>query len=152
MLENRHIRRLNLRQHSRGACGGSSRSNPLILIVALLALAVQLFVVQTHVHRDPAFASVATPDVTPASSGDIQNAASGSAHPDQFPAKDDPSDCPLCQAFAHSGTALHAVALPGWVSTFTVERAFSSGAPIQADLHVSHSWFGRAPPVSSVPA
>ena len=131
--------------------GNPSRSRPFSVIAALLALAIQLFVVQTHIHSEPAPASLAATQT--ANPGDIAlDAASAPEQPGQLPAKDNSSDCPLCQAFAHSGTLLHPAALPGWAPAFSVDRAFHAGVAIQPDFHLSHSWFGRAPPVSFVPA
>ena len=117
--------------------------------LALLAVFIQSFVVQTHIHRQtltgvniPVFASV-----------DDSGAAaeSGTANQpgiprDQFPGNGDQGNCPLCQGFAHSGQFVHAAAalayIPAWVSVHFI--VLSDKLPTR--LSVSHSWQGRAPP------
>ena len=88
MAENRHIRRLNSRHDGRKPAICAHRSNPLLLWIALLALAVQILVIQTHIHattfaaaRDGVSASGAAPAALPNS-------------PDRFPVGDDPANCP----------------------------------------------------------
>jgi hypothetical protein len=149
MVENRHIRRINSRQRCRDL-RFISRANPIGAVIALLALIIQLFVVQTHIH-DAGFASGAISQVTSSAASDIRDGAGDrTAHPDGFPVKDDPSNCPLCQVFAHSGGLLHAAQLPSWVPVFIIESAVHFSAPVQLDPRVSHSWFGRAPPRTTV--
>ena len=118
----------------------ANRSNPLLLCIALLALAIQLFVVQTHIHGT-SFAgardSVTTSGVAPAG---IANS------PDHFPVKDDPADCPLCQAFAHSGGYLHSAHIIDFLISSTIAAALADFAALPPGLHVPHFWFGRAPP------
>jgi hypothetical protein len=126
-------------------CG--ARANPWLVFIALLALAVQLFVVQTHVHG-AVFESATNSQSASISIDGV--AADKPAHPDGFPVNDDPSNCPLCQAFAHSGALLHATQIPGWVPVFTIEAASYFSATFEPDLRVSRSWFGRAPPLPAV--
>jgi hypothetical protein len=140
MVDNRHIRRLNSRHHGRTPAVCAHRSNPLLLWIALLALAIQLFVVQTHIHGT-SFAgardSVTESGVAPA----------GIAHsPDRFPVKDDPADCPLCQAFAHSGGYVHSTHIIDFLISSTIAAAWADFAALPPGLHVPHFWFGRAPP------
>jgi hypothetical protein len=139
MVENRHIRRIDSRQHCRDLPRYFAGANPLIVLIALLALTIQLFVVQTHVHGS-GFAS----------GTNFQPVSTGAAHPDGFPVKDDPSNCPLCQEFAHAGGILHSTQYWGWVPAFTIVSVFRFGAPVPMHLRVSHSWFGRAPPRTTV--
>lgn len=141
MTDNRHLRRLNSRFSRRGRVyHGISHS--IWLISALLALTIQLFVVQTHIH------GVGVWPGTGAASGfsaDGSN-ADRSRHPDRFPIQDDPSNCPLCQEFAHSGGYLHSVQiaiLAPAASIGELSFAFEFSEPRQ---HISHPWFGRAPP------
>lgn len=141
MTDNRHLRRLNSR-FSRREESYHRAFNPAVLIAALLALTLQLFVVQTHIHGVGAWPGISSaPGVT------ADGADTGRVHhPDRFPIKDDPSNCPLCQEFAHAGGYLHSVQiaiLPPSVTIGAPSFAFKLGEPRQ---HISHPWFGRAPP------
>lgn len=147
MTDNRHARRLNSRLSRRGQ-GHGRTFNPATLIAALLALTLQLFVVQTHIHGDGAWPGISSaPGVTAdgANTGRVH-------HPDKFPIKDDPSNCPLCQEFAHAGGYLHSVQiaiLPPSASVGEISFAIGFSEPSQ---HISHPWFGRAPPPESAHA
>jgi hypothetical protein len=112
-----------------------------LLLLPLVALAIQLFVVQTHIHE----ANLARAIHTGTSS-----ALNGNAAPGGFPVKDDPSNCPLCQEFAHSGGFLHATQLSILIPAFEQDNPVHIDATAEPDLHVSHSWFGRAPPRPTV--
>ena len=104
MTENRHSRRLNSR-HSRRDGNHRRFFNPSALLAALLALTIQLFVVQTHIHGDGVW-----PGISSAPGLSADGAITGRVHhPDKFPIKDDPSNCPLCQEFAHAGGYLYSV-------------------------------------------
>jgi hypothetical protein len=140
MLESRHLRRLNLRHAHRPPEFCANRSNPLVICVALLALAIQLFVIQTHVHG-PSFRD-ARDSVT--ASG---TAPAGITHsPDRFPPKDDPADCPLCQAFAHSGGYVLSTHIIAFLTSSACGATWVDFAALPPGLHVPHFWFGRAPP------
>jgi hypothetical protein len=109
----------------------------------LLALAIQLFVVQTHIHG-PFFTGAR--DSVAASGA----AAAGIAHsPDHFPVKDDPADCPLCQAFAHSGGYVLSTHIIAFLTSSTSGVAWVDFAALPPGLHVPHFWFGRAPPAKA---
>jgi hypothetical protein len=119
------------------------------VLLALVSLAFQTFVVQTHIHHRMAqFAPI--PGIS-ALTGDITDIAAPSEDGqtkqgprDPFPG-DDPN-CTLCQAAAHSGQFLHSAAVlahvPAWVSVHFI--LFNDVLP--SVLAVSHSWQGRAPP------
>lgn len=147
MTDNRHARRLNLRLSRRGP-GHRRTFNPAALIAALLALTLQLFVVQTHIHGDGAW-----PGINSAAGVTADGANTGRVHhPDKFPIKDDPSNCPLCQEFAHAGGYLHSVQiaiLPPTASIGESPFTFEFSEPRQ---YISHPWFGRAPPPESAHA
>lgn len=140
MVENRHIRRLNSRHDGRTPAVCAHRSNPLMLWIALLALAIQLFVVQTHIHGT-SFAggrdSVTESGVAPAGIAD---------HQDRFPVKDDPANCPLCQEFSHFAGYLHSAQSIDFLILPIVGPAPAVRAELPSGLHVPHFWFGRAPP------
>ena len=150
MIENRHNRRFNswLRSHESHRY---SRFNPLLLAIALVAMAVQLFVFQTHIHTRSDFGPTA-PQVEKIAAGTFAHIAGKPVNPDPIPVKDDSSNCPICQAFAHSGPLLAVVQILAWILFFTVAVRPQQSDPAKPDLHVSHSWFGRAPPVPSVSA
>ena len=140
MIENRHLRRLNLRHVVRQPKRCAKGSNALLICVALLALAIQLFVVQTHIHGT-SFAGAR--DGVTASVG----AQAGVGHsPDRFPVKDDPADCPLCQAFAHSGGYVLSTHIIAFLTSSTSGAAWVDFAALPPGLRVPHFWFGRAPP------
>ena len=147
MTDNRHLRRLNSR-FSRRERSDHRTFNPVVLIAALLALTIQLFVVQTHIHGDGAW-----PGISSAQGLSADGASTGRVHhPDKFPIKDDPSNCPLCQEFAHSVGYLHSVQiaiLPPSGSIGELSFAFEFSEPRE---HISHPWFGRAPPRESARA
>ena len=143
MVENRHIRRLNSRHDGRKPAICAQRSNPLLLWIALLALAIQIFVIQTHIHgtvfaaaRDSVSESGATPTALP-------------NHPDRFPIGDDPANCPLCQEFAHFSQFTHSVAVHAapLLSSAIVFRVFNESRSVLTAT--THSWYGRAPPIPS---
>jgi hypothetical protein len=143
MVEIRHIRRLNSRHAGRKPAICAQRSNPLLLWIALLALAIQIFVIQTHIHgttfaaaRDSVSASGTMPAALP-------------NHPDRFPVGDDPSNCPLCQEFAHFSQFTHSVSIhsaPLLSSTVILPVLYESRSVFAA---ATHSWYGRAPPTPS---
>jgi hypothetical protein len=140
MLENRQIRRLNSRHTGRTPAVCARRASPLLIFVAFLSLAIQLFVVQVHIHGTPftgARDNVAAAGAAP----------SGIAtHPDRFPIKDDPANCPLCQEFAHSGGYLHSAQTIDFLIQSMIAAAWVVFATQPPSLQVPHFWFGRAPP------
>lgn len=147
MTDNRHSRRLNSR-HSRRERSHPRAFNPAALLAALLALTIQLFVVQTHIHGDGGWPGISS---APGLSADGANAGRVH-HPDKFPIKEDPSNCPLCQEFAHAGGYLPSVQiaiLPPSASIGELSFAVQFAEPRQ---HISHPWFGRAPPRESAHA
>lgn len=119
-------------------------------LLAFVALAIQSLVVQTHIHHGTA--GIARVAGIAALSDDfpvIVTSPGGSkthAPRDPFAGSDDPSNCALCQAFAHSGQFVHSAAvlayIPAWVSVHFI--VFKDVLPQL--LAVSHSWQGRAPP------
>jgi hypothetical protein len=141
MNDNREIRRVNARFSDRDRVHRGT-AHPIWLISALLALAIQILVVQTHVHGNGAWPGISSAQGVSADGANTDRIH----HPDKFPIKDDPSNCPLCQEFSLSGGYLHSVQIAILAPSSSIgERpfVFESGEPRQ---HVSHPWFGRAPP------
>jgi hypothetical protein len=100
----------------------------------LLALAIQSFVVQTHVHAPAEYLHLAG----------TANAPGGPSH-GKSPGGDDPVNCPLCREIMLAGS-------------FVAPAPIILPIPVVAESHVavfreafavtvlSHSWHGRAPP------
>src|SRR5205807_4177924 len=126
----------------------------LFSLYGLLALAIQSFVVQTHIHRlilSPA-ASIHL-----ALDGDknlpVAQKSGGTATrgpTDRYPLEGDPANCPICQEIAHAAAVLQSTSI-------SVALAISSSTPrafvAESDCFtsaVSHIWRGRAPPCSEI--
>jgi hypothetical protein len=113
----------------------STASRFMVLAIAL-TFAVQSFLTQTHIHGASQHSSLATAAV------DVKAVKEGKA-----PADNSRSECPLCQAIAHSGVFVApATSLPClsllWV--MAVATGFSSLAATYAP---AHDWQSRAPPL-----
>jgi len=112
----------------------------------ILAMAIQAFVVQTHVHLHADLLSFEqTADAQVASFASQSNAIQSSASKN-VPVPADEDHCALCQALAVIGNAIAPVApslaIPAEIS-FIVER------PLDDHVHVatlSHDWLSRGPP------
>ncbi|MEA2823577.1 MAG: hypothetical protein QOF03_59 [Alphaproteobacteria bacterium] len=152
-MQNRYNRRRIASDRSRAVIADAvSHSRILFLLLGLLALAIQILVVQTHIHIPqaaglPQTVSVTTLAKTLVSGASVQAADDKANAPrDRYPINEDPSNCPLCQEIAHSGQFVHSAAalaaLPAFVSVHFI--VFSEALP--SLFAVSHSWRGRAPP------
>ena len=101
----------------------------------LLALVVQGYATQTHIHKQ----NVSTVSAA--------FKASGSPRHDNFPVNDDPANCPVCQQILHAGQFV----APAWLLPFLLIAAVSTIEITTAALPhydaVSHSWRGRGPPL-----
>jgi hypothetical protein len=100
----------------------------------LLALVVQGYATQTHLHKQ---------------NGSTISAAlkaSGSPKHNNIPANDD-ANCPVCQQIIHAGQFV----APAWLLPFLILAAVSTIEITTAVLPhydtVSHSWRGRGPPL-----
>lgn len=157
MTENRHSRRSIERGARERAIALPRPSLPQVLIIflGLLALAVQSFVVQTHIHipqvhgRAQTVSLITLAAAAVADKGPMTADASSPAPHDKYPINEDPSNCPLCQEIAHSGqyvtSAAALAALPFSVTINFV--VFNEALP--SFLAASHIWQGRAPPARS---
>ena len=152
-MQNRYNRRRIASDRSRAvSADATSHSRILFLLLGLLALTIQILVVQTHIHIPQAAGLPQTVSVTTLaqaliSGASVQTADDKATAPrDRYPINEDPSNCPLCQEIAHSGQFVHSVAalaaLPAFISVHLV--VFSEVLP--SFFVVSHSWRGRAPP------
>jgi len=153
MTENRHIRRRVLWERSRARAALRIRLPHLFVAVfGLLAVALQSFVVQTHIHvQQPAFRTQAVSLITlAAASVTGADLASGQAGTpvDNYPLNRDPANCPLCKELTHSGQYVSSASvlatLPFAVTVNVI--VFREIAP--SLFAASHTWRGRAPPLA----
>src|SRR6266446_4555011 len=116
MRENRHIRRgKKARTIPRIAHKSSLRF--VVLMLGLIALAVQIFVIQTHIHipqtagKAQTVSLVTLAAVAVADKVGISFDTAPAAPRDKYPITEDPTNCPLCQEVAHSGQFMHSAAI-----------------------------------------
>jgi hypothetical protein len=122
-----------------------------MLLLGLFAVAIQSFVVQTHIHI-PQYGRAQTVSLFTLVAAAIANSPAlaadrnATAPRDKYPINEDPSNCPLCQEFAHSGqfvaSAAALVALPVTATVHFIPWA-EAAVPSFA---ITHIWQGRAPP------
>ena len=154
MIENRHVRR-SLARTRASATRTHRPSFWGLALLALLALTIQSFVVQTHIHIPQAAGRAQTVSIVALAQNILAGPASESAQDnqaaprDRFPITEDPSNCPLCQEVAHSGQFIASAASLAYLPvTATVNFiVFIEVAP--SILAASHTWRGRAPPIQS---
>lgn len=114
-------------------------------LLALLAIVIQCFVVQSHIHAPlgAAFAPAASGITQPGTDSD-----EGSANlpRGKFPGGDDPSNCRLCQELVHAGRFVTPVVAllvaPLVITLWLLVLSKASPAPLMG----SHTWRSRAPP------
>ena len=153
MTENRYSRRYIKRERPRLAVARNpSLSQLLMVFIGLVALALQSFVVQTHIHIPHASGSVQTVSLIALATGAVVDSDPSSgqtpAPRDKYPITEDPSNCPLCQAFAYSGQFVHSVSFLATLP-FPVTVRFVIFREIAPALFAaSHNWRSRAPPLA----
>jgi hypothetical protein len=121
-------------------------------LLGLLAVALQSFVVQTHIHvQQPAVRAQAVGLITLAAASVADStivSGQAGAPVDNYPINRDPANCPLCKELTHSGqyvssaSVLATLPFPATVN-FIVFREI---APTL--FAASHTWRGRAPPLA----
>jgi hypothetical protein len=149
MIDNRHERR-NAARKTTGANASheTPRSRILLILLALVALTIQTLVIQSHVHGPQAASRVQSANLITLGAGlaDTKGDQATGARGDKYPVNDDPSNCPLCQAFGHSGQFVAStailVSLPYFIAVSFV--VFRESVP--ALFALRHSWQSRAPP------
>jgi hypothetical protein len=153
MIENRHVRRRVAWERSRARAPFRFRIPHLLVgFLGLLALALQSFVVQTHVH-----APYASTPAKPISFVTLVAASAGLSdlslgHTDgpggQYPSNRDSTTCPWCKELTRSGqyvaSASVLATLPFPVTLNVI--VFREIAP--SLFAASHTWRGRAPPLA----
>jgi len=104
-----------------------------VVLITLLAFAMQAFVAQTHIHA------------APQSIANIVKAASIPSN-GKAPIDNSRENCPLCQAVAHAGAVLIPTAplllVPAWIEHFATFIAGESETQ-----SAKHAWQSRAPPL-----
>jgi hypothetical protein len=116
-----------------------------VVLFALLAFALQSYTVQTHIH----FSAKLVASLNHAADADQSKTPAADHNGDPAkPAKGDPANCPICQAMANAGAyitpAPAILALPS-LAHFTIAIFAVRSVAIRP---LSHSWYGRAPPVA----
>jgi hypothetical protein len=107
-----------------------------VVAFMLLALVVQGYATQTHIHKQSSSTVSATLK------------AGGSPKHDNFPVNDDPANCPICQQIIHAGQFV----APAWLVPFLLVLAISkieiATLAVPRFDSVSHSWRSRGPPLN----
>jgi hypothetical protein len=121
------------------------RSRIVVMVLALVALTIQLLAVQSHVHRPQAADHILGDSPSAHFAGTGNDHASRAPH-HRYPDDQDPSKCPFCQQLGHSGqllaNSLVVLSFRCVVRVYSVaynESARALGA-------VRHAWQSRAPP------
>lgn len=153
MTENRHLKRRIAWERTRARPHFRFRAHYLLVaFFGLLAVALQSFVVQTHIHipqtvvraHSAALITVAAATVA----GSERAAAQTKAPVDKYPLNRDPANCPVCKELTHSGvyvssaSVLATLPFPATVN-FIIFREIAPSL-----FAASHTWRGRAPPLA----
>jgi len=114
---------------------------PVIAFLAVFAIVLQSFIVQTHIHNPQ---SAASSSLAKSAEGD----ASGTTH-SKFPVSDDTANCRLCQELGYAGrfvapssTLLIVPVIVAWLLIVFLHSATIPSAR-------SYVWRSRAPPAHS---
>jgi hypothetical protein len=151
MTANRHIKRSLARDCAHAAIIRLPLMPRLTMILlGVLALALQSFVVQTHIHAPRGTGGIHTASIANAVKGAVVSAIAASATTitprDKYQINEDPSNCPLCQEFAHSGQFVQSAAvLAALPASATVHFIPWTEAAIHS-FTATHLWRSRAPP------
>src|SRR5262245_16503143 len=114
---------------------------PVVAFLAIFAIALQSFIVQTHIHNPlPAASSIL------AKNGD--GGASGTTH-GKFPVSDETANCRLCQELSYAGrfVAPSSALLIVPITVAWLLIVFLHSATIPSTR--SYVWRSRAPPAHS---
>lgn len=117
------------------------------VLPALFAIALQSLAIQPHLHFTRLAMATASIAAETASGIDGQAEANPSPPKGKPSPGGDSANCPLCQSAARGGDAV----LPGVIAIYGPGAASRALTPIIFRPHVptlSHSWRGRAPPLT----
>jgi hypothetical protein len=125
-----------------------------MMMIGLLALAVQSFVVQTHIHIPQGAGRAQTVSLVTLAATAVSDASGIKADApfvprDKYPITEDPSNCPLCQEVAHFGQFLHSAAVLLTLPFAVTVNFIIFDEALPSFFAVSHIWQGRAPPLRS---
>ncbi len=141
----------------RARAGVARKVGPLhfvVLMIGLLALAVQSFVVQTHIHIPQGAGRAQTVSLVTLAATVVSDASgiksdAPAAPRDRYPINEDPSNCPLCQEVAHSGQFMQSAAVLAMLPFAVSVNFIIFDKALPSFFAVSHIWRGRAPPFRS---
>jgi len=116
-----------------------------VAVVALVAVAFQSYLIQTHIHAATVQDGfLASHDVASIHDNSLNKHKRDLGRPSQ---NEDPAHCPICQEFMHAGqyvTPIPPVTL--LISAVTLPFTVGRTVPAVLELVISHAWRGRAPP------
>jgi hypothetical protein len=123
----------------------------LLLSFCLLALAVQSFIVQTHVHAPGAVAPRTAISESSGAATFVAVALADDPAPAPVPGKpripiDEDQNCPLCQQFHGAGQFFAPSAALFALPSFANVRIVPLDIAALPQHQPSHNWRGRAPP------
>jgi hypothetical protein len=99
-------------------------------LIALFSFTLQTYVVQTHIHA----------------AGFETGIAGQANHPSPLDGKNGQDDCPICQAFAATGSFVTpALIILALLLTFVATTPFAA-LPALAGPRLARNWQSRAPP------
>lgn len=110
-----------------------------ITLFALLAFALQGYLTQTHIHVQ---------GTGTAAEFKLAGQADPAGTPGKAPAKDDSSNCPICQSVIHAGSFVTPSQVALYLPTLAIGIVALVVESVKATNAASHSWQGRAPPIS----
>jgi hypothetical protein len=147
MTENRHTRRSRMRAHAAVAVARKvAPLQVLLVLLGFLALAVQSFVVQTHIHIPQGAGKAQSVSLITLAADAVVHAAPA-APTDKYPINEDPSNCPLCQEIVHSGQFVQSAAILATLPFSVTVHFIVFDEALPSFFAVSHLWHGRAPPI-----
>jgi hypothetical protein len=114
-----------------------------VLALALLTFALQSYITQTHIH----FASSQVFGLSGDNFAPTIKLTDGKTAPaKKTPSNDDPANCPLCQAAAHSGQFVTPSAIGFALPSEAIAIVPLAIVVVTASETISHGWQSRAPP------
>ena len=122
-------------QHIRAARPRGALRRALTMF-ALVAFALQGYLIQTHIHGLSAFAVAASGQHTV------------SASSPKAPTDGDDLSCPLCQDSVRAGNYLVPAAVSALPPTLAVNAILFNAAALVASKAISHIWQSRGPPLA----
>jgi hypothetical protein len=125
-----------------------------LAVLAFLAITLQSFVVQTHIHIPQGAGKAQTVSLITLAgaafaerthqAGDV----CADAPRDKYPVNGDPLNCPLCQEAAHCGAYVQSAAAASILPPTVNFRFVVFAEALSPSFRGSHFWRGRAPPTA----